>query len=92
MFTLAQDTLQLQGTARMITSKPVQRAVVNTVLLVSSALTLLGLASIATALFFQNHVPHQLLSTSVHLQYGYAAGPTIRPSHLYTFALTVRCV
>jgi hypothetical protein len=54
----------------MLTSKPVQRAVVNTALLTSSAVTLLGLASIASALFFQGFLPHQVATVPVHLQYG----------------------
>ena len=63
-----QDTIQ--QTARVVTSKPVQRAVVNTVLVVSSAVSLLCVAAIASALFFQNFVPDQVLTTPVHLQYG----------------------
>ncbi|KAK7426707.1 hypothetical protein QQZ08_006743 [Neonectria magnoliae] len=65
----------LQETARLVTSKPVQRVVVNTVLLVSSAATLLGLAGIASALFFQNFLPHQVVTTPVHLQYGSGVNP-----------------
>lgn len=57
----------------MITSKPAQRAAVNVVLLVSSAVTLFGLASLATALFFQNFVPDQFITTPVYLQYQYVA-------------------
>jgi hypothetical protein len=59
-----------QETARVVTSKPVQRAVVNIVLLVSGAVTLLCLAAVASVLFFQNFVPDQFVTTPVHLQYG----------------------
>ncbi|KAH6605859.1 sh3 domain-containing [Trichoderma cornu-damae] len=59
-----------QETARVFTSKPVQRAVVNGVLLVSGAVTLLCLAAVASVLFFQNFVPDQFVTTPVHLQYG----------------------
>lgn len=65
---MRQETFQ--ETARVFTSKPVQRAAVNVVLLVSGAVTLLGLAAIATVLFFQNFVPDQFVTTPVHLQYG----------------------
>jgi seipin len=68
---IEQETLQ--ETARLITSKPVQRAVVSTVLLFSGAGTLLGLAAIASALFFQNFLPHQVVTTPLYLQYGYVA-------------------
>ena len=61
----------LQETARVVTSKPVQRAVVNTVLLVSTAATLFCTASIASVLFFQNFLPHEVVTLPVHLQYGY---------------------
>lgn len=64
----AQETLQ--ETARAVTSKPVQRAVVNTVLLVSSAVSLFCFAAIACAVFFQNFVPDRYVTTPVHLQYG----------------------
>ncbi|KAF7538644.1 hypothetical protein G7Z17_g12597 [Cylindrodendrum hubeiense] len=65
----------LQETARLVTSKPAQRLVVNTILLVSSAATLLGLAGIASALFFQNFLPHQVVTTPLHLQYGSGVNP-----------------
>ncbi|GAB0131731.1 hypothetical protein EsDP_00000192 [Epichloe bromicola] len=65
----------LEETARMVTSKPAQRAAVNVVLLLSSALTLLGLASLATALFFQNFVPDQFITTPIFLQYHSGVNP-----------------
>ncbi|KAH7157695.1 hypothetical protein B0J13DRAFT_617767 [Dactylonectria estremocensis] len=65
----------LQQTARLATSKPVQRVVVNTILLGSSAVTLLGLAGIASALFFQNFLPHEVVTTPLYLQYGSGANP-----------------
>ncbi|KAL6875184.1 tubulin-tyrosine ligase [Trichoderma novae-zelandiae] len=64
-----------QETARVVTSKPVQRAVVNVVLLVSGAVTLLCLAAVASVLFFQNFVPDQFITTPVHLQYGLSSHP-----------------
>lgn len=66
---MRQETFQ--ETARVVTSKPVQRAVVNLVLLVSGAVTLLCLAAVASVLFFQNFVPDQFVTTPVHLQYGW---------------------
>ncbi|KAG5664654.1 hypothetical protein KAF25_008388 [Fusarium avenaceum] len=65
----------LQETARVVTSKPVQRAVVNTVLLVSSAVTLFCTAAIASVLFFQNFLPHEVVTLPVHLQYGSGINP-----------------
>ncbi|KAK7220796.1 hypothetical protein V2G26_008799 [Clonostachys chloroleuca] len=65
----------LQESFRVATSKPVRRALVNTAILISGATTLLGLAAIATALFFQNYVPHRFLTTPVHLQYGSGLNP-----------------
>ncbi|KAF4451501.1 Seipin like [Fusarium albosuccineum] len=65
----------LQETARVVTSKPVQRAVVNTVLLVCTAVTLLCTAAIASALFFQNFLPHEVVTVPVHLQYGSGINP-----------------
>ncbi|KAG6037659.1 hypothetical protein E4U41_004885 [Claviceps citrina] len=59
----------------MVTSKPAQRAAVNVALLVSSALSLLGLASLATALFFQNFVPDQFITTPIFLQYQSGVNP-----------------
>lgn len=59
----------------MVTSKPVQRAVVNTALLVSGAAALLLLASLATGVFFQTFVPDRFVTTPVHLQYGTARNP-----------------
>ncbi|EFZ02690.2 adipose-regulatory protein [Metarhizium robertsii] len=75
----------LEETARVITSKPAQRAAVNVALLVSSAVTLFGLASLATALFFQNFVPDQFITTPLYLQYQsgtnpYGVAPLIYPS------------
>ncbi|KAF4441690.1 putative PEST phosphatase interacting protein [Fusarium austroafricanum] len=61
----------LQETARVVTSKPVQRAVVNTVLLVSTAVTLFCTATIASVLFFQNFLPHEVVTLPIHLQYGF---------------------
>ncbi|KAK2591662.1 hypothetical protein QQS21_010647 [Conoideocrella luteorostrata] len=65
----------LEETARVITSKPAQRAAVNVALLGSSAVTLLGLASLATALFFQNFVPDQCITKPVYLQYQSGLNP-----------------
>lgn len=48
-----------------------QRAVVNTVLLASSTIPLLFLATLVSALFFSSFVPDQFVTTPVHLQYGY---------------------
>ncbi|KAL6409642.1 hypothetical protein AUP68_06024 [Ilyonectria robusta] len=39
------------------------------------AVTLLGIAGIASALFFQNFLPHEVVTTPLHLQYGYAHHP-----------------
>lgn len=49
-----------------------QRAVVNATLLASGIGTLLGLAAISSALFFQIYLPHQVVTAPVYLQYGYA--------------------
>ncbi|KAG5950497.1 hypothetical protein E4U53_004934 [Claviceps sorghi] len=65
----------LEETARMATSKSAQRAAVNAVLLVSSAASLFALASLATALFFQNFVPDQFITTPVFLQYQSGVNP-----------------
>ncbi|KAG5925692.1 hypothetical protein E4U42_004046 [Claviceps africana] len=65
----------LEETARMATSKSAQRAAVNAVLLVSSAVSLFALASLATALFFQNFVPDQFITTPVFLQYQSGVNP-----------------
>ncbi|UNI22685.1 hypothetical protein JDV02_008549 [Purpureocillium takamizusanense] len=65
----------IEETARVVTSKPVQRAVVNTALLVSGATVLLLSASLATGLFFQNFVPDRFVTTPIHLQYGTARNP-----------------
>ncbi|PHH89697.1 hypothetical protein CDD83_5478 [Cordyceps sp. RAO-2017] len=65
----------LEETVRVATSKPVQRAAVNTALLVSGAATLFCLAAIATGLFFQNFVPDHLVKIPVHLQYGSGPNP-----------------
>lgn len=48
-----------------------QRAVVNAILLASGIGTLLGLAAISSALFFQAYLPHQVVTAPVYLQYGY---------------------
>ncbi|KAJ4234411.1 hypothetical protein NW759_001403 [Fusarium solani] len=65
----------LQETARIVTSKPVQRAFVNSVLLVSGAVILFCTAAIASALFFQNFLPHEVVTMPVHLQYGSGVNP-----------------
>ena len=70
MAPLIQKQELVQETARVITSKPVQRAVINSFLLVAGAITLLGTAAIATAVFFQNYVPDQIVTRPIHLQYG----------------------
>ncbi|KAG4258323.1 hypothetical protein FPRO04_02924 [Fusarium proliferatum] len=69
------DKETLEDTARVITSKPVQRAVVNTVLLVSTAATLFCTAAIASLLFFQNFLPHEVVTLPLHLQYGSGTNP-----------------
>jgi len=48
---------------------------VNTFLLVCSAISLLAVAAVASALFFQSFVPDRVLSTPVHLQYGSGLNP-----------------
>ncbi|KAG6043501.1 hypothetical protein E4U39_004460 [Claviceps sp. Clav50 group G5] len=58
-----------------MTSKSARRAAVNIVLLVSSVATLLTLASMATAMFFQNFVPDQFITTPVFLQYQSGINP-----------------
>ncbi|KAG6015958.1 hypothetical protein E4U43_004422 [Claviceps pusilla] len=65
----------LEETARMVSSKSAQRAAVNVVLLVSTAASLFALASLATALFFQNFVPDQFITTPVFLQYQSGVNP-----------------
>ncbi|KAG6005168.1 hypothetical protein E4U21_000360 [Claviceps maximensis] len=65
----------LEDTARMVTSKMAQRAAVNVVLLASSVASLLALASLATALFFQNFVPDQFITSPVFLQYQSGVNP-----------------
>ncbi|KAJ6442019.1 hypothetical protein O9K51_05570 [Purpureocillium lavendulum] len=65
----------IEETVRVVTSKPVQRAVVNTALLVSGAAALLFLASLATGIFFQNFVPDRFVATPVYLQYGIGRNP-----------------
>ncbi|PHH66574.1 hypothetical protein CDD81_7049 [Ophiocordyceps australis] len=65
----------LEETVRAATSKPAQRAAVNTVLVASSTATLLCLATIATALFFHHFVPEQVVTTPIHLQYGTGPNP-----------------
>ena len=65
--------MALQETARVVTSKSAKRAVVNTIILFAGASTLLFLASIGSALFFQNFVPDQVVSRPVYLQYGYGS-------------------
>ena len=67
----------------VVTSPWARRLVVNTVVLLAGASTLLVPASIATALFFQNYVPHQVLSKPVYLQYGYAVSCEPRVEPLY---------
>lgn len=59
----------VENTVRAMTSKPVQRAAVNVVLLVSGVAALLGLASLATIIFFKNFVPDQFITKPVFLQY-----------------------
>lgn len=56
--------------ARLASSKTVQRAILNSVLLLSSAAMLLGLAAVSSAIFFQKFVPEQCVTAPVHLQYG----------------------
>jgi len=80
--TIQQDTIQ--QTARAVTSKPVQRAVVNTILVVTGAVSLFCIAGLATALFFQNYFPDQVLSAPVHLQYGYVSNPASHPPNYIT--------
>jgi seipin len=61
----------IQKTARAVTSKPVQRAVVSSVILILGALVLLGFSSVASVLFFKSFLPDEIVTTPVHLQYGY---------------------
>ncbi|KAK5995086.1 Seipin-like-like protein [Cladobotryum mycophilum] len=65
----------VKETARAVTSKPMQRAVVNTVLLASGAISLFCLAAVASALFFRNFIPDQFVTAPVHLQYGSSSNP-----------------
>ncbi|KAG5944327.1 hypothetical protein E4U60_006079 [Claviceps pazoutovae] len=65
----------LEETARLMASKSARRAAVNVVLLVSSVATLLTLASMVTAMFFQNFVPDQFITTPVFLQYQSGVNP-----------------
>jgi len=83
---LSQETIQ--EAARVLTSKPAKRAVVNTVLLTAASFVLLFLAAVASALFFQGFVPDQVLSRPVYLQYGYGAHPRSFMSHPSVIELT----
>lgn len=65
----------LRETYRLATSKTTKRAVLNTVLLTTGAATLLGLAAIASGLFFHNFVPRQVVTKPVYLQYGSGPNP-----------------
>ncbi|OAA70518.1 SH3 domain protein [Cordyceps fumosorosea ARSEF 2679] len=65
----------LRDAVRALTSKPMQRAVVNAILLASGIGTLLALAAISSALFFQAYLPHQVVTAPVHLQYGSSPNP-----------------
>ncbi|KAJ3493466.1 hypothetical protein NLG97_g4714 [Lecanicillium saksenae] len=65
----------LREAIRTLTSKPMQRAVVNAILLASGIGTLLGLAAISSALFFQAYLPHQVVTAPVYLQYGSSPNP-----------------
>ncbi|OAA79345.1 SH3 domain protein [Akanthomyces lecanii RCEF 1005] len=69
----AEETLR--DAIRTLTSKPMQRAVVNATLLASGIGTLLGLAAISSALFFQIYLPHQVVTAPVYLQYGSSPNP-----------------
>lgn len=60
----------MQGAVRTITSRETKRAFVNAILLSAGAAALFFLATIASALFFQNFVPDKVLSVPVYLQYG----------------------
>ncbi|ATY67050.1 SH3 domain [Cordyceps militaris] len=64
----AEETLR--DAVQTLTSKPMQRVVVNAILLASGIGTLLGLAAISSALFFQAYLPHQIVTAPVYLQYG----------------------
>ncbi|KAM3515147.1 hypothetical protein MY11210_001265 [Beauveria gryllotalpidicola] len=65
----------LRNAARTLTSKPMQRAVVNAMLLASGIGALLGIAAISSALFFQAYLPHQVVTAPVYLQYGSSSNP-----------------
>lgn len=65
---ILQDTLH--GAARLVTSRGIQRTALNLALLVTASLSLLGMALLATGLFFQNYLPDQVIETPLFLQYG----------------------
>ncbi|KAL8799534.1 MAG: hypothetical protein Q9182_005809 [Xanthomendoza sp. 2 TL-2023] len=51
-------------------SKPAQRAYLGTFLFASTSLFLLGLSTIAYALFYYNYVPQVSVERTIHLQFG----------------------
>ncbi|KAF4122682.1 Variant SH3 domain [Geosmithia morbida] len=72
-----QETLQetVSDAVDVITSKRTRRAAVNTAVLLTGGTALVFVAAIASALFFQNFVPDQVLSVPVYLQYGSSPHP-----------------
>lgn len=60
---------QLQTATRLVTSRGIQRTAVNLTLLVTGSLCLLGLALLATGLFYENYLPDQVIETPLFLQY-----------------------
>jgi hypothetical protein len=64
---------------RLASSKPAQKAYINTVLFVTTSGVLLALASFAYVAFYLNFIPNIGIERSVHLQYGYG-----RPWHKQT--------
>ncbi|KAL8846971.1 MAG: hypothetical protein Q9221_007965, partial [Calogaya cf. arnoldii] len=51
-------------------SKPAQKAYLGTFLFATTSLFLLGLSTIAYALFYFNYVPQVSVERTIHLQFG----------------------
>ncbi|KAI0096372.1 putative adipose-regulatory protein-domain-containing protein [Nemania sp. FL0031] len=60
---------------RVATSSKAKKAYIGTVLLVATALVLLGIAALAYPVFYYNYVPKKLISVPMHLQYNSASNP-----------------
>ncbi|TQV97697.1 hypothetical protein V2A60_006570 [Cordyceps javanica] len=69
----AEETVR--DAVRTLTSKPMQRLAINAMLVASGIGTLLGLAAISSALFFQAYLPQQVVTAPVYLQYGSSPNP-----------------